>query len=116
MVNRITRNELKAKLDSGKKIWLIEALPEKYFLEKHLPGAINLPHDLVTELAPQLLSDRAAEIIVYCASTTCQNSTIAVEKLTELGYTNVRDYKEGKQDWVDAGLTTETSQSIPVKA
>ncbi len=112
MVNRITRDQLKAKLDGDEKIYLVEALPEKYFLGKHLPGAINLPHDRVVELAPQLLSDRAAEIVVYCASTTCQNSTIAVEKLTELGYTNVWDYKEGKQDWVDAGLTTETSQSI----
>jgi rhodanese-related sulfurtransferase len=112
MVNKITRDQLKAKLDGDEKIYLVEALPEKYFLEKHLPGAINLPHDRVAELAPQLLGDRAAEIVVYCASTTCQNSTIAVEKLTELGYTNVRDYKEGKQDWVDAGLPTETSQSI----
>jgi rhodanese-related sulfurtransferase len=112
MVNRITRDQLKTKLDSGEKIRLVEALPEKYFLEKHLPGAINLPHDRVAELAPQLLSDLTAEIIVYCASTTCQNSTIAVEKLTALGYTNVRDYKEGKQDWVDAGLPIETNESI----
>ncbi len=112
MVNRITRDQLKAKLDGGEKIYLVEALPEKYFLEKHLPGAIDLPHDRVAELAPELLSDRAAEIVVYCASTTCQNSTIAAEKLMALGYTNVRDYKEGKQDWVDAGLPTETSQSL----
>jgi len=25
-----------------------------------------------------------------------------------LGYTNVRDYAAGKQDWMDAGLTTES--------
>jgi rhodanese-related sulfurtransferase len=114
MVNRITRDELKAKLDGGEKIYLVEALPEKYFLEKHLPGAINLPHDRIAELAPQLLSDRAAEIVVYCASTTCQNSTLAAEKLMALGYTNVRDYKEGKQDWVDANLPTETNESIMI--
>ncbi len=112
MVNRITRDQLKAKLDADEQILLVEALPEKYFQEKHLPGAINLPHDRVAELAPKLLSDRAARIVVYCANTTCQNSTIAAEKLMELGYTNVRDYKEGKQDWVDAGLATETSQSL----
>ncbi len=26
-----------------------------------------------------------------------------------MGYTNVRDYAEGEQDWVEAGLPLETS-------
>jgi rhodanese-related sulfurtransferase len=26
--------------------------------------------------------------------------------LAALGYTNVRDYKGGKKDWIDAGLPT----------
>jgi 3-mercaptopyruvate sulfurtransferase SseA len=25
-----------------------------------------------------------------------------------MGYTNVRDYEGGKQDWIDAGLPTES--------
>jgi rhodanese-related sulfurtransferase len=28
--------------------------------------------------------------------------------LAALGYTNVRDYEGGKQDWIDAGLPLET--------
>lgn len=36
----------------------------------HLPGAINLPPDRVPELAPRLLPDKGAEIIVYCSSPT----------------------------------------------
>jgi rhodanese-related sulfurtransferase len=28
--------------------------------------------------------------------------------LAAMGYTNVRDYAEGKQDWIDAGLPVET--------
>jgi rhodanese-related sulfurtransferase len=43
----------------------------------HLPGAINhLP---------------------------CPNSEIAAKRLIELGYTNVKEYREGKQDWFDSG-------------
>ena len=34
------------------------------------PGAINLPPDRVGELAPQLLPEKSAEIVVYCASPT----------------------------------------------
>ena len=28
--------------------------------------------------------------------------------LADLGYTNVKDYAGGKQDWIDAGLPIET--------
>jgi hypothetical protein len=28
--------------------------------------------------------------------------------LAVMGYTNVRDYTEGKSDWMDAGLTVES--------
>ena len=35
------------------------------------------------------------------------HSRIAAEKLAKLGYTNVRRYEEGKQDWDEAGLELE---------
>jgi rhodanese-related sulfurtransferase/ketosteroid isomerase-like protein len=108
MVNRIGREELKSKLDSGEKVVVIEALPASYYYEKHLPGALNLPHDQVDELAPALLPDKSAEIVTYCANGPCPNSGIAAERLIALGYTNVREYYEGKQDWIEAGLPTET--------
>jgi len=108
MVETITREDLKAKLDQGAKLTLVEALPETYYADKHLPGAVNIPHDRVDALAPDLLPDRAAEIVVYCASAPCKNSGIAARRLAELGYTNVRDYHEGKADWIEAGLPVET--------
>ncbi len=107
-VTRITRDELKAKLDNGAAVTLVEALPAKYFEEAHLPGALNLPHDRVDELAPRLVPDKTAEIVVYCASAPCKNSGIAARRLAELGYGTVRDYHEGKADWVAAGLPTES--------
>lgn len=110
MVDKISRDELNAKLDNGEKVILIEALPKKYYMDAHLPGALNIPHDQVGELAPKLLPNKSAEIIVYCASGPCENSGIAAERLAAIGYTNVRDYHEGKQDWVEAGLPTESGE------
>lgn len=107
MTNLITRDELKRKLDEGEKVILIEALPAKYFNERHLPGAINIPHGDVDLLAPGLLPDKSAAIVVYCASATCKNSDIAAQRLAELGYRNVRAYHEGKADWIAAGLPIE---------
>ncbi len=108
MTDRISRDEIKAALDAGERLILVEALPAKYYEDTHLPGAINLPHDAVDDLAPRLLPDKAAPIAVYCASGPCKNSGIAADRLVALGYTNVRDYHEGKEDWVAADLPVET--------
>src|SRR4028118_1354333 len=112
MINRIGREELKAKLDSGDKVIIVEALPAFYYYQEHLPGALNLPHDQVDALAPSLLPDKSAELVTYCANGPCPNSGIAAERLIALGYTNVREYYEGKQDWIEAGLPTESGAPI----
>jgi len=111
MTRTISRDDLKAKLDRGEPVTIVEALPEPYYRKAHLPGALLLPHDRVDELAPSLLPDKGAEIVVYCADLPCENSAIAAKRLTELGYANVREYAEGKQDWIDAGYPTESGVS-----
>ena len=108
MTNLISRTDLKKKIDA-RQVTVVEALPPKYFNDKHLPGALNLPHDQVAALAPRLLPNKAAEIVVYCANAACQNSAMAGQALRDLGYSNVREYKEGKQDWVEAGFAVETA-------
>jgi rhodanese-related sulfurtransferase len=70
MTATISRDELKRKIDRGDSFLLVEALPEEKYQSGHLPGAINVPYDKVRELAPTLLPDKAAEIVVYCASPT----------------------------------------------
>jgi len=104
----IDREELKAKLDGNKDLVIVEALPARHYEEAHLPGALNMPHDQVDELAPTLLPDKAREIVVYCSNRACQNSPQASKRLEALGYQNVYDYEEGKQDWIGAGLPTES--------
>ena len=108
MVPTITLDELKAKLDAGELVTLVEALGPTYYEDAHLPGAINIPHEQVDELAHSLLPDKQAQIVVYCASGPCKNSGIATKRLLDLGYTNVRDYHEGKAEWIAAGLPTES--------
>jgi len=94
------------------RVTLVEALPEKYYRDAHLPGAKHLPHDQVRQLAPSVLPDKDAEIVAYCASATCQNSHIAAKTLAQLGYTNVAVYGGGKQDWQEAGLPVERGAAV----
>lgn len=70
MVETVTREELKGKMDRGETFTLVETLAEVAYQHAHLPGAINLPPDRVSDLAPRLLPDKGAEIIVYCSSPT----------------------------------------------
>jgi rhodanese-related sulfurtransferase len=107
MAAKIDRVALKAKLDRNEPVVLVEALPPRHFTEAHLPGAVNIPHDQVDALAPRLLPDKDADIVVYCANTPCRNSTIAADRLAHLGYTRVSDYKDGKEDWAKAGFALE---------
>ena len=106
-MNIITRDEIEHALHDGTPLTLLEALPEKYYRHGHLPGALLFPHDRAQELAARLLTQKDATIVVYCASSSCLNSHQAAATLTELGYTSVRVYVEGKADWQAAGLALE---------
>ncbi len=107
MAPKITLEELRRRIDANDEIVLVEALPEQYYRHSHLPGAINIPHTEVDALAAELLPDKDAEIVVYCANGPCRNSGIAANSLVALGYTRVFDYHEGKAEWTGAGLPLE---------
>ncbi|MGH8766018.1 MAG: rhodanese-like domain-containing protein [Burkholderiales bacterium] len=95
----LTREELQSRLSANAGLALLEALPEKYFNDWHLPGARHFPHDQAHALAPTVVPDKATEVVVYCASKTCQNSHIAARVLEQIGYANVAVYAGGKEDW-----------------
>src|SRR5215467_8302987 len=107
MPKLIERTALQARLAAQPRPVLVEALPRKYFDDWPLPQARHLPHDAVRALAPTVLPDLNASIVVYCASDTCQNSHIAARVLEQLGYTDVAVYAGGKKDWSEAGLPLE---------
>jgi rhodanese-related sulfurtransferase len=107
---RIHRDDVHAHIRAGTPMHLVESLPEKYYRDGHLPGAILLPHDEVHARAQDVLPATDDLIVVYCANTACRNSRIAAQTLASMGYTNVAEYEEGKQDWIEAGLPIETGQ------
>jgi len=66
VVAAISRADLKAKLGQGDDFILVETLSEKQYRHAHLPSAIILPPNRVRELAPEVLPDKDADIVVYC--------------------------------------------------
>src|SRR5215469_14720340 len=108
MTSLISRDVLKASIDAGT-VTVVDALGGDYYAKQHLPGAVALVPADVDALASSVLPDRAAAIVTYCTGPSCPNSGQVADRLSALGYANVRKYREGIQDWVEAGLPTESS-------
>ena len=104
----ITADELQQKLERGDDFVLIDALAPMVYAHSHLPGAINMPPTAVEPIrCAKRMPDLAAEIVVYCANAQCDDSLVTSTRLRELGYTNVRHYPGGKDEWTELGLPLE---------
>ncbi len=62
----ISADALKAELDSGKKIFLVDARSMAEFAQGHLPGAVNIPPDGTVSLTGTLPKDKNFPIVFYC--------------------------------------------------
>jgi rhodanese-related sulfurtransferase len=110
MVQVITRNELTALINADA-VTVVDALGGDYYAQQHLPGAVPLVEADVDTLAGTVLPDKTAAIVTYCSNPACPNSGRVGERLLRLGYTDVRKYEAGIQDWVEAGLPVERDTS-----
>lgn len=103
----ISRHELFDKMRKGV-VMVVDAQGPGWYEREHLPGSVRSDVEDIDDLVARLGSDRSREIAVYCWSETCTASAYVSEALVRGGYTNVRRYAEGKRDWLEAGLATES--------
>jgi rhodanese-related sulfurtransferase len=112
-VDTITREELKKKLDRKEDFKLVFTLGEWHYKAMHIPGSILCNS---RETASKQF-DKNDEIIVYCSSVTCTASIMAYRALKKDGFTNVRRYAGGLEDWQKSGGTVEgemvQTESVP---
>ncbi|WP_433324571.1 rhodanese-like domain-containing protein [Spirillospora sp. CA-294931] len=110
----IGRVDLRTAIEAGT-VTVVDALGGTYYEQRHLPGAVSLVEDQVAERAATVLPDKNATIVTYCSNTACGNSKAVALRLEKLGYTDVRTYPEGIEDWTNAGLPVE-SVTDPARA
>jgi rhodanese-related sulfurtransferase len=108
MTTLISRDALRAAIGAGT-VTVVDALGGDYYAKQHLPGAVALAPGEVDALASAVLPDLNADIVTYCTGPSCPNSGQVADRLTALGYAHVRKYREGIEDWVAAGLPTESA-------
>ena len=92
----ITAQEAKEIMDSREGYVILDTRTQEEYDERHIPGAILIPHDQIKEQAESLLTDKDQLILVYCRSG--RRSKLASEDLVALGYTNIMEFG-GIIDW-----------------
>ena len=93
----ISHDDLK-KAIAEKKVILIDVNGSESFKAGHIPGAIDFATNKA-ELATKLPSDKGALIVAYCGNEQCGAYAAGAKKAAELGYTNVKHFKEGIAGW-----------------
>ena len=92
----ITAQEAKVLMDTEKDYIILDVRTQEEYDQGHIPGAIVISHEEITEKAEDVLTDKEQLILVYCRSG--RRSKIAAEALVELGYTNIKEFG-GIIDW-----------------
>jgi rhodanese-related sulfurtransferase len=94
-------DEVKKKMDQGRKLTLVDVREESEFAKDHLPGAIHLGKGIIERDIEARVPDLNAEIILYCGGGF--RSALAADNLQRMGYKNVISMDGGIRDWREKG-------------
>ena len=84
---------------------ILDVRSREEFAAAHIPGAVNIPHDQLTERIDRLPLAKSDEVVVHCERG--GRAAVAEKILTDAGYTHVRDLKGQMQVWQANGLPIE---------
>ena len=93
---KISAEQAREMMENGDPFILLDVRTEQEFNEKHIEGAILIPHDEVSVRAGEKLPEKDSLILIYCRSG--RRSALAANELIGMGYTNVYDFG-GIIDW-----------------
>ncbi len=90
---------------------LVDVRGAAAYASGHVPGAINIPHRLMT--AEYMAAyPRDTLFVVYCAGPHCNGVHRAAVRLASLGYA-VKEMIGGVTGWLDEGLELVGSNDVP---
>jgi len=92
----ITMDEAKQIFENKGNYIILDVRRPDEFSEGHIPEAINVANEDITDSTPAELPDKDQVIYVYCRSG--RRSTEAASKLSKMGYTNIVEFG-GIIDW-----------------
>lgn len=87
---QITLDEAKQLMAEQEGYIILDVRTQAEYAEGHIPGAICVPNESISDEMPEELPDLDQLILVYCRSG--NRSKQAAQKLAELGYTNIKEF------------------------
>jgi len=100
--NGIRGEALKAKLDSGEQVFLLDVREPNEFTAGRIEGSVNVPVREVPKNLAKLPQDKNSQVVVVCASAV--RSGYVAQALSFKGYTNVKHLAAGYvAGWEKAG-------------
>jgi rhodanese-related sulfurtransferase len=99
--------DLRAALDKGEKIVVVDARSTPSYNKEHIPGAMSIPHRTMSAESTHDL-DRSALFVIYCDGIGCNASTKGALNMVRLGF-RVKELIGGLDWWKRDGYATEGS-------
>jgi rhodanese-related sulfurtransferase len=101
-VGEVNVDEVKARLDRGEKLVLVDVREESEFAKDHLPGAIHLSKGVIERDIEEKVPDLYAPLVLYCGGG--YRSALAADSLQKMGYKNVLSMDGGIRVWREKGF------------
>lgn len=103
-VRECSVHDVKARLDRGESIQLIDVREESEFAAGHLPNACHLGKGVIERDIESAFPDPARELVLYCGGGF--RSALAADNLQKMGYSNVVSMDGGWRIWTESGYPT----------
>ena len=114
-IRTITTEQLAQELQQGAVAEFWNVLTDDSYTGEMIPQSRRVPLDKIGRVVAATGVARTATVVTYCSGLACPQSRMAAEKLQTLGYTNVRAYEGGIEEWKAVGHDVE-STGQPVAA
>ena len=100
-VKECTVADVRARLDRGERLNVIDVREESEYAAGHIPGAVHLGKGVIERDVEQRVPDTKAELVLYCGGGF--RSALAADNLQKMGYTNVLSMDGGHRVWREKG-------------
>ena len=88
--HQITQEEAKEMMTKDDGHIIVDVRRQDEYDEGHIPGAVLIPNESITDKQPEQLPDLNQVILIYCRSG--RRSKEASQKLADMGYTNIYEF------------------------
>jgi rhodanese-related sulfurtransferase len=104
----LSPQDLKAKLDGGVSLTLVDLQTVEGYAHRHIPGAVHMdPSSLCGEDCEKLLKDKDADIVLYGEFDELGKGAQVAEVLERAGYSKISRLLGGMMGWMEAGYGIE---------